>query len=285
MDIEAKNKDGVLILENEEDVKHLSPSQIKTFNDCQAKWAFRYVEGKKIPPSAVLTLGSSFDDAVTTGMNKKIEGSNLSVDEVVDAFCTSWDYRKDGTEFDAGEDPDEMKDKGVKMIKNYEKEVAPDILPAFTQKEYNVAFPGVDWTLKGFADIIDQRNLIIDNKTAGKTPSKDDAGEYKAMAEHVFQMVCYYISERMTSNKDMDLRIDYTVKLVNPKTVIVNIPKPDKQDIKYFQIKTSHTHRQMEMVKQGDMPIIPNRYSMLCSRKYCGYWSLCEQKYGGRVKS
>jgi hypothetical protein len=28
---------------------------------------------------------------------------------------------------------------------------------------------------------------------------------------------------------------------------------------------------------------LPNRQSMLCSRRHCAYWRYCEQKWGGEV--
>jgi hypothetical protein len=28
---------------------------------------------------------------------------------------------------------------------------------------------------------------------------------------------------------------------------------------------------------------LPNRQSMLCSRRHCAYWRHCEQKWGGEV--
>jgi hypothetical protein len=28
---------------------------------------------------------------------------------------------------------------------------------------------------------------------------------------------------------------------------------------------------------------LPNRHSMLCSRRHCAFWRHCEQKWGGEV--
>ncbi len=29
---------------------------------------------------------------------------------------------------------------------------------------------------------------------------------------------------------------------------------------------------------------LPRRSSSLCSKRYCGYWSVCEKEYGGTVR-
>ena len=307
----AKTKEGVIILPNSDDIEHLSPSQINTLNSCEAKWYFRYVEGIKTPPSAALTLGSSYDDAQSTYYTKKIEKDELTVDQVVDAFVTSFDHRKPDTEWTNDENPDEIRSTGIGLVKEYQKVIAPDIEPVSVQKKYQVRFKGVDWELIGFADLETIDGTIKDNKTSKRTPTKRiikwdsmdtieqdiwkslgysdeswDPERYEISPEHFFQMLSYSIAEKMLNGDQAGnkLRIDYAIKTVKPKIVSAEIPPPTSADLKLFQHVTAHAKIKMDLIKSGELPPMPNRSSYLCSQRWCGYHSVCMQMFGGYVK-
>jgi CRISPR/Cas system-associated exonuclease Cas4 (RecB family) len=285
---QAEVVNGVVLLPEEPEIKeHLSASQIKTMSDCEAKWWFRYVGGYKIPPVSSLTFGSSYDDALTTNYLHKIDKKeDLPVADVMDAFVTSWDIRKKNTEFDSDEDPDAIKEMGIKLVKEYQNEIAPSITPLAAQKRYDVQFPGVDWTLVGFADLITEDGWIDDNKTKKKSPALQN-GQYVLDPDHFFQLLTYSIAEKMEGGESAGnkMRITYAIKSKVPKIVVVEAPAPVAEDLKYFQSMTALTFQKIQMMKAGNMDPMPKRNGMLCSRKYCGYWSLCEEKFGGKVKS
>ena len=237
----------------------------------------------------MLTFGNAYDDALTTNYRHKIEKKeDLTVQDDVDAFVTSFDERSPDTEFLPSKVPDDLKKTGVQIVKEYQTVVAPKIKPVATQKYYNVKFPNVDWTLKGIADVEEENGTIRDNKTSGKSPSKNANGEYMPYSDdHKFQMLCYSISEKMDKGNTAgeELWLDYAIKNKYPKIIQVKVPSPTPEDLKYFQMLTSIAVRKIELLKKGTLPALPNRGNMLCSKKYCGYWALCEKDFGGTVKN
>jgi hypothetical protein len=280
-----KKKNGVAMIE-EERTEHLSPSMINMLKRCEAAFWFRYVCRLKIPPTGALVLGSSYDDALTTNYLQKIKTKNdLEIEDVVDAFITSFNERKQDAELQENESADKMKDVGVKLVQAYQKTVSPSIQPIAAQKEYNVKFPGVDWILKGISDVETKNGEIHDNKTSGKTPGKRD-GEYLINPDHHFQMLCYSMAKKMESgiNAGNKLYLDYAIKVKYPRVVTIQIPPPSPSDMKHFQIITATSRQKIELLKRGYTQPLPNRSNMMCSRKYCGFWAECEKKFGGTVK-
>lgn len=279
---DAKRIGGAIILPDEENTPHLSPSSIKTLKDCEVKYCFRYVEGLKVPPSSALAVGRGYDNATTTDYEHKIKtGENLSVEDTVDCFTTSFDQEIDDTELALGESKDELRDMGVKLVKEFSKSLAGSVDPMEVQKRYRIKFPGdLGWDLVVVLDVVEKNNTIRDNKTTKRTPGKVDM-------DYWFQMLCYAVAEKMTKPEEETagrvLKLDYAVKLKTPKIITLDVREPDDNDFRFFQNYTAAAFDRMIKLKKGvDKPIM-NRSSMLCSRKYCGYWAMCEQKYGGRV--
>lgn len=288
MEQESKKVNGVVILPEEEDLDHLSPSRMKTFMDCRAKYYFRYIEGRKIPPASALTLGSSYDDALTTNYKQKIESrTDMPVSDVVDAFVTSFNIRKPDTEWTDDEKPEQVKDVGVKIVEFYQKTKAPEVQPIHTQVRYNIKFPGVDWELVVIPDLKEEDGTIVDNKTSKRSPSKNaSTGEYMLDQDHYFQMLCYSIADKSENGPDAGnrIRVDYAIKSKIAKLVSVTMPAPGASDYEYFENMTSMVYNDIKALEKGVIAPIPNRKSNLCSRKYCGFWSICETKFKGKVK-
>lgn len=286
----ARIVNGIKMLEEEIEVKEtLSPSRIKTLGDCEAKYYFRYVEGKKVPPTIALSLGSSYDDALTNNYEYKINNpgkGDMPVSDVIDAFITSYNRRLPDTEFLPGEDPDEIKNIGIGLVKEYQEDIAPDIIPVGAQIKYEINFPNVEWTLIGIADLKTKDGSIEDNKTTKKSPSKDNMGIYILDPDHHFQVLTYGISEKMLHGMDSGnkLRIRYAVKTKVPKIITVEAPAPTEDDIRYFQNITALTYNKIKLLQNDSLRPIPKRNSMLCTKRFCGYWAMCISRYGGQVK-
>lgn len=282
----AKNVNGVLIIPREEDVDTISPSKVNTLFECQAKWAYRYRDNLKIPPAATLSFGSSFDDAISTNLSQKIKTKrDLPVDDVVDAFITSWSIRKEETDFAKDEDPSAMQRQGIGLIKKYQEKIAVNIDPLEVQKEYEVSFKGVTWKLKGYADIKETNGAIRDTKTAKKSPAKKE-GLYQIDPAYRFQTLCYSVAEKSLYGPlagDL-IFFDFGIKTKNARVVSVQAPPTTAGDLKFFQQITHRAVEQMNMILQDKLLVLPNRKSYLCSQKYCGYWSRCINDYGGEVK-
>jgi hypothetical protein len=71
---------------------------------------------------------------------------------------------------------------------------------------------------------------------------------------------------------------NYAVKLKTPKAIA--IPRQIEDSDKSYVLKLLTT---IDNAVNKEL-FYPNRASMMCSRKSCGYWKKCEEDWGGQVK-
>jgi hypothetical protein len=279
-----QKKDGIVLTDKTIEDIHLSPSQINTFKRCQAVWYFRYIKGIKTPPSAAMMLGSCFDDAVSTNYDQKIQTKeDMKTDDVIDAFNKSFGIRKDETDFTLDSKEDTRND-GQRLIKEYQREVAPSIQPTAVQRRYDLKFEGVDWKLVAISDV-ETEDLIIDNKTSARSPAEDKKnGGYTLSPDHLFQIYTYGIARMKIDRVVPKLRIDYSIRTKVAKIIQAIVKDITQPDIDYFNKITGITYRQMELLRQDIMPPLPDRGNMLCSKRHCGYWQECQKLFGGNIK-
>jgi len=72
-------------------------------------------------------------------------------------------------------------------------------------------------------------------------------------------------------------RIDTLVKTKSPQLVQQTFSISEKE---LRAVQTIYPQAQDVMRRAVHLP---NRQSMLCSRRHCAYWRHCEQKWGGEV--
>ena len=139
-------------------------SQINMFLKCPRQYMFRYLMGIRSQPKAALTLGSAFDTATTVNLTQKIETKeDLKVSEVLDAYSDDFDKRSPDTEW-ADDDPGEQKDMGARMIKVFQEQGAPGIVPATVQEGFRIE--GDDgYARVGTMDFTDVDGFVRDTKT------------------------------------------------------------------------------------------------------------------------
>jgi len=127
------------------------------------------------------------------------------------------------------------------------------------------AIAGVN--VAGYIDLLDVDGCVIEIKTAKARPSSIDP-------MHRFQVATYrYLTPRANGTG----RIDTLVKTKSPQL----IQRPFS--IAEQELRAIHTiyPKAQELMRGG--VYLPNRQSMLCSRRHCAYWRHCEQKWGGEV--
>lgn len=266
--------------------KHYSHTQLMMFTRCPAQYRYRYMEGLKVPPGSALVQGISYHKALEHNHTQKIDShEDLPTQEVKDAYATAFDTalsqgvewndeeRSHGIDRTAGE----LKDEGIGLVGEYQKVLAPGIQPVAVEKPFSVAFEGVDYTLEGRIDLIDDKEIIHDNKTAAKSPSKDLVGRYIPGPNEFIQGSIYSLAHGRNVGEN-NIVFDYAIKTKVPK--VLQVEAAITQEDQRFALT---------LIKQVDSAIQaqafwPARTSVMCSRKSCGYWSLCEKEFGGRVK-
>jgi hypothetical protein len=228
-----------------------------------------------------LLYGKSTDEAINVDMEQKITSHvDLPVDDLKDAFVDAWDTGKDNTEFFPKDKPEELKEIGINAIGTWVQEVAPTVNPEAVQKQLIIQFPGFDYDILQYADVITQEKGVIDNKTAGRSISTNkDTGELIVPSEHRLQLTMYGMGYEANYGEDpVSLGLDYSIKNKTPKMQRVSWApsKTDKQLA--FNLVVGVAEGMSKEI------FIPNRNSMMCNQRMCGWWRECEAKYGGQVK-
>ena len=255
-----------LAQKNETQMTHYSPSQINQFLRCPQQWAYRYIDGLKIPPSGALTQGISVHKAMEVNFSQKISTqTDLPIAEVVDAYSTEFDKAIVDTILAPDEDKGTLKDQGVAVVEVAQIQMAPSILPIAVEKPYEVAFENVPYTLKVIPDIITAVG-VHEIKTSAKTPSE------------VSQDYLLQGSAQVLATGIKEVSFEYLVKTKTPKYVKIErtFNGSDQEFLLNIIAKVDAT------IKAGTF--IPNRGSWLCSKRTCGYWQKCVAQNHGTVR-
>ena len=256
-------------------IGHLSPSQVNMLLRCPTQWYFRYVENKVIQPTGSMMVGSAFHGAVGINYSQKIEThEDLPLQEVLDYFSTDFDANSQETDW-RHDDPGTKKDTGIQTLSKYQESIAPLVQPKAVELGYQLSFTNVDWTFKGYVDLVTDAEVVLELKTSARSVSKP-------REDHIRQISAYILGNRQLSGaKEFGARIDYAIhpsKNNPPKIVSFTIQDPD--DLVFHYLKLI---KQCSRIVENEV-FIPNRDHILCSRKWCGYWELCEKAWSGKVK-
>ena len=231
---------------------------------------FRYCEGLISPPSGALTLGLSFHSSIAHNYRQKKESrEDLPVSDVLDKFSTEFDHRKHETVWVEDEKPGVVKDRGIGLLREYQRVVAPPTQPKQVEMEFTIDFDNKDFTFLGYLDLVDDKNTIVETKTTSRRPSKPKP-------DHLLQTTAYATGFRANEGEsEKGVRLDYAVS--NGKAEIISFDRHvTGEEIGFFLTLVGRVAHAIESEVW-----IPNRANFLCSEKWCGYWNICHGKCGG----
>lgn len=249
------------------DVLKVSYTQITTYMQCPARWWFRYVVGLKVPPTAALVWGRAVDRALSHNYAVKIEKGTDEYEDVLEDMFTDT-YREEARDavFLPDESPEKDEEIGRARIREYRRVVAPTVMPRGVQREYERDVGGI--SLTGIVDV-ETDDEIIDIKTGSRTQSAISDGQRLQLE--------LYNSLRPAPARRMSVHLLVRNEVKGSGVVVLSaLPEAD--------------HRIVESVLSGVVKgmrhevIYPNRAAPTCSRRWCGYWEICEKTYGGTVK-
>jgi len=207
-------------------------------------------------------------------MRQKIEShEDLSVGYMLDAYDTSWREESEyGYSVFNDEQPGVVKDKGYELVRLYHKEVAPKIQPVLVEEPIQFSINGQAYS--GQIDIgerievpqewgpTEQRLVIRDTKTTGRTPAED---------AYLLNMTGYAIAQRqVTGEVEADTVLDYLVALKEPKYKEIRMggPVTDAQIVQFAGIVGSVS----EAINAGRF--VPNGIvTGACG--WCGFRAMC----------
>jgi CRISPR/Cas system-associated exonuclease Cas4 (RecB family) len=244
----------------------LSPSQVSNLMDCAYRWYGKYVLDLPDPPTSNLALGKAVHSALAENFSQKCETKvDLPNPGVLAVFREAWSVESERTEFRDDEDPTELGRTGEILVTKYMDEAAPRIEPVAVEIHVQGEIKGVK--VHGFLDLLDVDGRVIEIKTAKARPSTIDP-------MHKFQVATYH---RLTPRATGAGRIDTLVKTKSPQLI------QQPFSITEQELRATETLYPLAQELMRGGVFVPNRKSMMCSRRNCAYWRHCEQKWGGEV--
>jgi hypothetical protein len=246
----------------------LSPSQVRCFFDCPARWWFKY--GLQLPErkNSSLALGLAVHQALEVNFREKIQTrEDLETTGVVCVFREAWMEQVPQTEFTSDESQGDLRRMGERLVAKYMDELAPKVEPAAVELDVQGEISGV--RVRGRVDVLDVEGRLIDFKTASRRPSS-------VSADHAFQLATY---RQITPGASGEVRIDSLVK-TQAVQIVQQAYTVEEPDIRATEVLYPLAQKAM-----GSGMYCPNRQSMLCSQKHCSFWKHCEEEFGGRVRS
>jgi RecB family exonuclease len=250
----------------------LSPSQVRTFLGCPAKWWYKYALGLADPPGASFVRGRVVHKVAEVYFRAKLHSAVPDPDDLETPFEEAWDAACAEASFTADEDVDALKAQTARLSRMYIDQVAPEIEPAVIEGRPAIEVP-VQGTIagvpvRGIIDLIDASGRIVDLKSAARTPSG-------VSADYAMQVATYRLIAPRASGL---VRLDTLVATKTPKIV--------RQDYQVSHADVRHCQAVYPMVRKAMRSgvYLPNRGSNLCSRKQCNFAEACEAQWGGRVR-
>ena len=248
----------------------LRPSAINTYLECQAKYEFEYIHKLAVWNKAPLAFGTSIHEAFQINYSQKIiSRRDLPVEAVEDFFCSKFDSEFENVDSSdlQNETPGQIKDQGIKLIRKYQSEVSPRVVPAAVEQRIEVKFRNYDYGLSGKIDLYDAYGKIRDHKTTSR--------EVKNISEPYKRQISFYaLLEEATGNEVKGAAIDFL--------------KRDTTEIRHKAVEVDRKEALIRLQEVGDGitkgVFIPNRNSFLCTKRFCKYWNECQKKHGGKVK-
>jgi len=244
----------------------LSPTKVRAFLDCSARYWFRYGLRLPEPKTSSLALGIAVHGALEVNFREKLEtGEDLAAAGVVAVFRDTWLDQVEQTAFRDEEVPEEIRAKGEELVLKYLDEAAPSIVPAAVELSVHGTIAGVP--VCGRVDLIDVEGRIVDVKTAARRPSS-------VPASYAFQIATY---RQITPGASGEARLDSLVKTKSVQLV--------RQDYTICEEDLKATRALYPLVQEGirNGLYIPNRQSFLCNRRNCAFWRQCQDEFGGTV--
>ena len=244
----------------------LSPTQARTFLGCSARWWFKYGLSLPEPKTSSLAFGLAMHRALEINFRQKLETKeDLETGGMVTVFRDCWTEQVGQTVFREDENPRVLAKLGEQLILMYMREVAPCIEPAAVEMDVQGLIGGVP--VRGRIDLLDVQGRLVDIKTASRRPSC-------VSWDYAFQLATY---RQITPGASGEARLDTLVKTnavqLIQKSYVVGDADLRATEVLYPFIK--------EAIQTG--LYLPNRDSMMCSRRHCAFWENCQKEYGGTV--
>ena len=257
----------------EKSSRHFSNSSVQQYLKCGVQYYFCQIQGIKIPPNASLTLGSSYDETCNRNYSVKIEkGSDEPESTLTDVFHKDFKMRREETDFQ-GEDPVEVENVGVRMVKVFRSKIAPMVVPVEVQHSGKLEFEDRDWIFVYRMDLIadegNGKHAVWDNKSSRKGIGQKDADEDPALT-------AYSMGYSVDFGKAPALLGYHGVVALKTKTDVkwLETERTAEQQRRYLR----EVAAAVEGIKRRVFKPAPAK-AWWCSPGWCGLWNYCHENF------
>ena len=245
----------------------LSPSQVRTFSDCEVRWFYQHLLGLSDPPTAAMALDNAIRTALMTNFRYKFESkADIQTEGVVGLFRRAWKQQQASSFFSDNEVPEAIGTTGAALVRIYMHEVAPQIRPAAVERPVSGVISSV--RIRAQIDLMHEDGTIIDIRTAQGAPTRIDP----------MQRFAWTTCSRLAEAPSGLVRSDILVMGSTPQ-LITQTWKVSAADVQWTDALYPLAQ---EAMRRGYY--MPNRNSIHCSRHQCPCWRRCEQDFGGVVE-
>lgn len=251
-------------------MNHTSYSQINMYLTCGERYRRRYICGDIIPPGIALVKGKSVHKGIEINNRQKIEShEDLPKSDIIEQTVTAYeqDVQQDLL-FQPDENPKDVIGKGkdgvVSLAGLYADEVAPTIQPV--QAEEKTLIEMYDSKpIMVVIDCIDDKGVIHDYKTSGKTKPQSEADTSLQLS--LYAMAYHDQTGKMPSS----LQLDTLVETKTPKYV----PLVTRRDESVYQKTANFLQSVSTGIERGVfLPAQPGSWT--CDPRWCGYYDTCK---------
>jgi hypothetical protein len=245
-------------------IESLSISSINLFSRCPEKWRRRYLENQYEPASGSMVLGSAVGAAAGSNYQEKIQTMvDQPLERVLDTYADEFELRKEQEEIDWGRDkPGTLKDSGTDVLTIYQEIVAPTTFPTAVERKFELSFPEVDWTFKGYIDLEDLGS-VSDLKVRRARMNQNDADSDP-------QATAYLLARRAEGNPARSFNFHTMVRTKQPYTEQVPTARSDQQMDNFinrlYRVATEMVWRTENEAWQGAPP-----GAWWCSKTMCAW--------------
>lgn len=240
----------------------ITQSSVLTYERCPKQWEYAYVEQvKRVPGKAV--RGRAFHEAEAVNFREKMTTRrDLTVAQVQEAFAAALAAEFQAEQdviLDAEETRDSLQTSGLALTAYAATMLNPTIQP--TLVEERAAVPFDDGLLSGQVDLVDDRNVIVDLKTASRRWPK-------TRAAYELQPPLYsLIYEQVTGMPPGGFQYQIVVDKAQPEIQAIEATPTEGQIVAAKQ----RVRGALQGMQLGHFPYRPSPQT--CG--WCGYRDLC----------
>jgi len=218
--------------------KTVSASRLNCWLQCRLKFFFRYVEQITKPPTPALHVGSVVHLVLQAWNMARWRKQAFELERFKSLFDKGWADQPAAINWDSEEPAQKSGAWSLLEVYFTETPIKANEMPEAVEvpMETDLSKHGLP-TLIGILDLVRAGGRIVDFKTAGKTPSAEDAIHLNEI-----QLSCYSVLYREATGKQESGReLHHLVKTKAPKIIITQLgPMNEAQQVRLFRIMDSY---------------------------------------------